>query len=400
MSYPTIYDVTYSYTGFQAALGDGSFPGTQLDADMAGLSDSVASINAFIQVAFRSDGVLKAASLPGTDQILQYVDEAAAEAAEIATAAATSASASASAAAGSATNASTSKTQAATSASAAVVAAAEAAASAAAAAVFDPSSYLSKSGNLAGLANKAAARANLALATVAASGAYGDLAGKPALGSAASRDVGTAAGQLVVLLAGGKLPAVDGSLLTGLALGGIKNVRLITASGSVTPSAGVTKWLYIPVDGGQPGSQVPGGPGWAAGGGGNSGAGAIGLVSVNDATAYPVTIGAAGGTTSLVVGGVTKTSSNGILNIPSSAGGPPFTASASSGSTIGGKGADGPFGLGGGGVGGTTTSSGVATNGSEASGYGAGGGGGSRAPTSAIAAGGTGAPGCLLIWEF
>ena len=78
------------------------------------------------------------------------------------------------------------------------------------------SDYLSKSGNLAGLANKAAARANLALATVAASGAYGDLAGKPALGSAASRNVGTGAGQLVELLAGGKLPAVDGSLLLGL----------------------------------------------------------------------------------------------------------------------------------------------------------------------------------------
>lgn len=123
MSYPTIYDVTYSYTGFQAALGDGSFPGTQLDADMAGLSDSVASINAFIQTAFRSDGVLKAASLPGTDHILQYVDEAAAvaaaEATEIATTAATSASASATAAAGAATSAATSETQAASSASAA-----------------------------------------------------------------------------------------------------------------------------------------------------------------------------------------------------------------------------------------------------------------------------------------
>ena len=78
MPYPTIYDVTYSYTGFQAALGDGSFPGTQLDADMAGLSDSIASIEAFIRMAFRSDGVLKAASLPGTGPIVQYVDAAAA----------------------------------------------------------------------------------------------------------------------------------------------------------------------------------------------------------------------------------------------------------------------------------------------------------------------------------
>lgn len=151
MSYPTIYDVTYSYTGFQAALGDGSFPGTQLDADMAGLSDSIASIEAFIQQTFRSDGVLKAASLPGTDPILQYVDEAVAEATEIATTAATSASASATAAAGSATNAATSKTQAASSASAAQTArtGAEtaqlaAAASAVAAALWDPASYYAK----------------------------------------------------------------------------------------------------------------------------------------------------------------------------------------------------------------------------------------------------------------
>lgn len=166
MSYPTIYDVTYSYTGFSAGLGDGSFPGTQLDADMAGLSDSVANINAFIQVAFRSDGVLKAASLPGTDPILQYVDEAAtaaaAEATEIATAAATSASASAAAAAGSATSAVTSETQAASYAAAAMgyrdqaeaykddahlsalnadASAVAAAASAEAAALWDPSSY-------------------------------------------------------------------------------------------------------------------------------------------------------------------------------------------------------------------------------------------------------------------
>ena len=54
------------------------------------------------------------------------------------------------------------------------------------AANIDTSAFLSKSQNLADLPNTAAARANLGLASVAASGSYTDLINKPTLGSAAA----------------------------------------------------------------------------------------------------------------------------------------------------------------------------------------------------------------------
>lgn len=54
------------------------------------------------------------------------------------------------------------------------------------------------------------------LATVATSGSYTDLSSKPTLGTAAALDVGTAANQVVQLTNDAKLPAVDGSLLTGI----------------------------------------------------------------------------------------------------------------------------------------------------------------------------------------
>jgi hypothetical protein len=63
LSYPTLYDVTYSYTGFQQAQGDNSFPGTQVDADLAGLEDSVNSIDAFLRTALRSDGKVQNGSV-------------------------------------------------------------------------------------------------------------------------------------------------------------------------------------------------------------------------------------------------------------------------------------------------------------------------------------------------
>lgn len=58
MPYPSIYDVTYSYTGFQQSQGDNSFPGTQIDADFAGLVASLDDLDAFMQSVIRSDGAL------------------------------------------------------------------------------------------------------------------------------------------------------------------------------------------------------------------------------------------------------------------------------------------------------------------------------------------------------
>lgn len=58
MAYPEIYDVDYSYTGFQQAQGDDSFPGTQLDNDLAGLQNSVSEVALFMRGVLRSDGQL------------------------------------------------------------------------------------------------------------------------------------------------------------------------------------------------------------------------------------------------------------------------------------------------------------------------------------------------------
>jgi hypothetical protein len=59
------------------------------------------------------------------------------------------------------------------------------------------------------------------LAAVATSGAYADLSGTPTLGTAAAANVGTGAGQVVVLDGSARLPAVDGSQLTGLPSGDV-----------------------------------------------------------------------------------------------------------------------------------------------------------------------------------
>jgi hypothetical protein len=60
------------------------------------------------------------------------------------------------------------------------------------------------------------AAAIAALANVARTGAYADLSGKPTLGTAAALNVGAAAGNVVQLDGGAKLPAIDGSQLTGI----------------------------------------------------------------------------------------------------------------------------------------------------------------------------------------
>jgi hypothetical protein len=75
---------------------------------------------------------------------------------------------------------------------------------------------LESANNLSELTNAATARTNLGLATVASTGAYSDLSGTPTLGTAAALDVGTAANNVVQLNGSAQLPAVDGSLLTGV----------------------------------------------------------------------------------------------------------------------------------------------------------------------------------------
>lgn len=69
------------------------------------------------------------------------------------------------------------------------------------------------------------------LATVATTGAYSDLSGRPTLGTAAAANTGTSAGNVVALDGAGKLPAVDGSQLTGLPASGITSIGLSVPTG-------------------------------------------------------------------------------------------------------------------------------------------------------------------------
>lgn len=72
------------------------------------------------------------------------------------------------------------------------------------------------------------------LATVATSGSYTDLTSKPTLGTAAALNVGTSASQVVQLDGSAKLPAVDGSQLTGLSA--LPSGALMPFAGSAAPS--------------------------------------------------------------------------------------------------------------------------------------------------------------------
>jgi hypothetical protein len=89
--------------------------------------------------------------------------------------------------------------------------------------------------HLAGVDTALGARAlSSSLATVATTGAYSDLSGKPTLGTAAALNVGTGALNVVQLDASAKLPAVDGSQLTNLPSAPVTSVNTLT--GAVTIS--------------------------------------------------------------------------------------------------------------------------------------------------------------------
>jgi hypothetical protein len=63
MSYPDNPVLSYSYTGFQQAQGDNTFPGTNLDNDLAVIVAAIAQINAFFANFARSDGKLASGSV-------------------------------------------------------------------------------------------------------------------------------------------------------------------------------------------------------------------------------------------------------------------------------------------------------------------------------------------------
>ena len=95
------------------------------------------------------------------------------------------------------------------------------------------------------------------------SGNYADLAGKPTLGTAAALNVGTSVGNVVQVQTGGKLPALDGSLLTGIGsatLNGLIAVNVYTSSQTITVPAGATR-ARVHMAGGSGGAQN-----WGTGG--------------------------------------------------------------------------------------------------------------------------------------
>lgn len=74
MPYPTELDISYSYTDFAVNLGDGSFPGTQIDNDFADVELSVDEINAWLRMIFTSEGVLRGQYLPDTAEFTVGTD--------------------------------------------------------------------------------------------------------------------------------------------------------------------------------------------------------------------------------------------------------------------------------------------------------------------------------------
>jgi len=73
--------------------------------------------------------------------------------------------------------------------------------------------------SLAAVATSGAASDVSGLAAVATSGAYSDVTGTPSLGTASALNVGTGANNIPQLDGSGKLPAIDGSNLSGVSAG-------------------------------------------------------------------------------------------------------------------------------------------------------------------------------------
>lgn len=59
MPYPDKINFNYSYTGFAQSLGNGSFPGSQIDADLAQVATDTNALNDFVRTIVRSDNKLQ-----------------------------------------------------------------------------------------------------------------------------------------------------------------------------------------------------------------------------------------------------------------------------------------------------------------------------------------------------
>lgn len=187
----------------------------------------------------------------------------------------------------------------------------------------------------------------------------------------------------------------------------VPSQSVYTSNATFTIPAGVTKLFTVVVGGGGAGQNVEDGPSAANGAGGGAGGVAIqtftGLTPGNTLT---VTVGAAGGTSSVSSGTQSITTVQATGGTAGSGGGASgigsggavnmaFEAGGAGTSAMSGKGGSGAYGGGGG-----YKVSGANANGSAASGYGAGGGGATAAGgNSGITyTGGAGSPGLVMIF--
>jgi len=274
-------------------------------------------------------------------------------------------------------------------------------------------------GKLTGLANISSGAgkipaANLPIVdTYAAKGANSDITSLSGLttplsvaqGGTGATAAANAASGVVVLDASSKLPAVDGSQLTGIVGGGYTNMQVFTSSGTWTKPAGVTSVFVKVVGGGGAGGSGGSSNEYSGGGGGGSGGYSEGIVAVTGNVT--VTVGSAGGTSSFAgsttpqatggsnggtggssgaAGGAPGVGSAGTLNLYGSYG--EDSAPMASNLEIGGHG--GVSILGGAGRGGLSGANGVAGYANS----GSGGGGGGHGSTS----GGAGATGVVIVY--
>lgn len=213
------------------------------------------------------------------------------------------------------------------------------------------------------------------------------------LGTAAVLDVGTGASQVVQLTAAAKLPAVDGSLLTGIALTGVlKGMQVFTADATYTRTSGCTTAIVIATGGGGAGDN--GGSGVDGGGGGGA---ETRIRFISPGSTETVTIGA-GATVDEGNGGNTSFGSHVTANGGVGGSGTSGGAAGSGGTggtlisgTNGYNGMDGRGGFGGG----TYWGGGGTNSNDDAAAFGAGGAGGSTISTF-----GDGADGVVIVFEF
>ncbi|HQH18495.1 MAG TPA: hypothetical protein PKZ43_02990 [Bacteroidales bacterium] len=248
---------------------------------------------------------------------------------------------------------------------------------------------------------------------------------QPQSSSTTDANIGTLTSENLTATQTWTLPNASGTLAT---TGVLVDVKILTTTGTYTPTTGTKSLLVYVVGGGGQGGGCPNTNG-SSGAGGGAGGCAIALVTWDGSSTYSFTVGAAGsgaangtsgnpggnstftngattytangggggnvgnGTNFLIVaGGIGGSATNGDINIKGENGLSGVRLANNQASGLTGNGGSSPFGSGGIGA------VGVAGNGGAATGYGSGGGG--ALGNNANLAGGAGSSGVIIIYEY